>query len=387
MFHFTFRRAPAALQWAALIIMSLVLVLLLERMRLPAALLLGAMAAAILLAWFEGQVKIPPWSFVIAQGIVGCLVARSISPDIVKEMIRQWPMFLICIGAVILFATALGYGLARWKVLPGTTAVWGSSPGAATVMVLMANALGGDMRLVAVMQYLRVACVGLVASIVARAFTGSGSAAPAAIDWFPPLEPGPFLQTLALAIGGAAIGAKAKIPAGPLLLPLFVGAGLSAGHVMTITLPPWLLAGSYALVGWSIGLRFTREIVLYAAKHLPQMIASIFALIAMCGGLAYALHLAAGTDPLTAYLATSPGGADAVAIIAASSKVDMSFVMAMQVARLILVILMGPSLARLLARWLDTDSPSPRAAEGGGLQQDAVARTPRPSPSPSEESG
>jgi uncharacterized protein len=348
---FSLRHRPAGLQWGALMIASLVLVWALERTRLPAALLLGSMAAAILLAWFEGRVKIPGWSFVIAQGIVGCLVARSISPDIVVEMIRRWPMFLICVGAVILFATALGYGLARWKVLPGTTAVWGSSPGAATVMVLMANALGGDMRLVAVMQYLRVACVGLVASVVARAWTTSDGAAPSPSDWFPPLAAGPFLETLALAVGGAAIGARAKIPAGALLLPLFVGAALSAGHVVTITLPPWLLAGCYAVVGWSIGLRFTREIVLYAAKHLPQMIASILALIAMCGGLGYALHLAAGTDPLTAYLATSPGGADAVAIIAASSRVDMSFVMAMQVARLILVILIGPGLARLLARW------------------------------------
>ncbi|HZZ23893.1 MAG TPA: AbrB family transcriptional regulator [Roseiarcus sp.] len=70
------------------------------------------------------------------------------------------------------------------------------------------------------------------------------------------------------------------------------------------------------MVGWSIGLRFTREIVLYAAKQLLRILASILALIAMCGGLALALHEAAGTDPLTAYLATSPGGADAVAIIA-----------------------------------------------------------------------
>jgi uncharacterized protein len=314
-------------------------------------LLLGSMAAAILLAWFEGRVRIPPWAFVVAQGFVGCLVARSISPDIVTEMIRRWPMFLICVGAVLLFSTALGYGLARLKVLPGTTAVWGSSPGAATVMVLMANGFGGDMRLVAVMQYLRVACVGLVASVVARAWTASGHVAPAAADWFPPLAAGPFLETLALAVGGAAIGVKAKIPAGALLLPLFVGAALSAGHVVTITLPPSLLAGCYALVGWSIGLRFTREIVVYAARQLPKIIASIFALIAMCGGLACALHLVAGTDPLTAYLATSPGGADSVAIIAASSRVDMSFVMAMQVARLLLVILIGPSLARLFARW------------------------------------
>jgi membrane AbrB-like protein len=84
---------------------------------------------------------------------------------------------------------------------------------------------------------------------------------------------------------------------------------------------------------------------------LPIIIASIFTLILMCGGLAYALHRVAGTDPLTAYLATSPGGADSVAIIAASSKVDMPFVMAMQVGRLILVILIGPSLARIVARW------------------------------------
>ena len=35
----------------------------------------------------------------------------------------------------------------------------------------------------------------------------------------------------------------------------------------------------------------------------------------------------AGVDPMTAYLATSPGGADSIAIIAASSNVDISFVL------------------------------------------------------------
>ena len=55
---------------------------------------------------------------------------------------------------------------------------------------------------------------------------------------------------------------------------------------------------------------------------------------------------------LTAYLATSPGGADSVAIIAASSShVDVPFVMAMQMARFILVLLVGPALARAVARW------------------------------------
>jgi uncharacterized protein len=358
MSRFTLKERPPALQWVALLGASLICVAAFELMRLPAALLLGAIGAAILVSWFEGRVTIPSWAFVVAQGFVGCLVARTITPDILLTILHKWPMFLTLIGAVIFFASSLGFALARWKVLPGTTAVWGSSPGAATAMVLMADAFGGDMRLVAVMQYLRVACVGLVASIVARAWSASGAAAPLAIDWFPPLAAGPFLGTLALAFGGAVVGVKSRIPAGALLLPLFVGALLSASHVLTITLPPWLLAICYALVGWSIGLRFTREIVLHAAKQLPTILASIFTLIAMCGGLAFALHEAAGTDPLTAYLATSPGGADAVAIIAASSPVDVSFVMAMQIGRLLLVILIGPTLARTIARWTSGTEPA-----------------------------
>ena len=59
---------------------------------------------------------------------------------------------------------------------------------------------------------------------------------------------------------------------------------------------------------------------------------------------------AAGIDPLTAYLATSPGGMDSVAIIAASSNVDMSFVMALQAVRLVIVLLVGPPLARFIAQ-------------------------------------
>src|SRR5262249_40932260 len=172
----------------------------------------------------------------------------------------------------------------------------------------------------------------------------------AAIVWFPPVEAGPLIGTLALAVGGAVVGMKSRIPAGALLVPLFVGAPLSTTHLLTITLPPWLLAICYAMVGWSIGLRFTRAIVLYAAKQLPKIFASIFTLIAMCGGLGFALHEAAGTDPLTAYLATSPGGADAVAIIAASSPVDVPFVMAMQTLRFFVVLMIGPNIARLLVR-------------------------------------
>jgi membrane AbrB-like protein len=229
--------------------------------------------------------------------------------------------------------------------------VWGSAPGAATVMVLMSEGFGGDPRLVAYMQFLRVMMVALVASLVARLWVSPGAAVHAGPDWFPALPAGSLCQTMALAAVGGIIGAKSRIPAGPLLVPLFVGIALSGTHHLTITLPPWLMAGCYALIGWAIGLRFTREIVLYAAHALPKIALSTTALIVLCAGLAWILHVTVGTDPLTAYLATSPGGADSVAIIAASSHVDLPFVMAMQVARFMLVLLVGPAVAKRVARW------------------------------------
>ena len=137
------------------------------------------------------------------------------------------------------------------------------------------------------------------------------------------------------------------------LIPVILGATVHLGFDVALQLPQWLLAVSYALVGWAIGLNFTSAILRHAARALPQIIGSILALMAFCGGLAWLLSHELGIDPLTAYLATSPGGMDSIAIIAAASEsVDISFIMALQSARLLMVLIFGPSLARLVARWI-----------------------------------
>jgi uncharacterized membrane protein AbrB (regulator of aidB expression) len=80
------------------------------------------------------------------------------------------------------------------------------------------------------------------------------------------------------------------------------------------------------------------------------VLSAILTLIALGLLLACTLVLLGGFDPLTAYLATSPGGADSVAVIAASAAVDAGFVMAMQLARFILVFLFGPRLFQWVAQ-------------------------------------
>jgi membrane AbrB-like protein len=243
--------------------------------------------------------------------------------------------------------------MTRLQILPGTTALWGTSPGAASVMTIMAESYGADIRLVAVMQYLRVVLVAAVAAVVARLFGVSSSHGADAIVWFPPIAWLPFIETLALAIVGPIVAWMLRIPAGAFLVPLVAGIVLTHFGWMTIELPTWLLAASYALVGWNIGLRFTRSLLIHAARALPRIIAATLVLIVLCAGVAAMLVHGAGVDPLTAYLATSPGGSDSIAIIAASTDVDVSFVMAMQTVRMIAVLFLAPILTKFIAERLD----------------------------------
>jgi membrane AbrB-like protein len=159
-----------------------------------------------------------------------------------------------------------------------------------------------------------------------------------------------FIVTLLIAGLGGALGFKLRIPAGGLLLPMAIGAAAEAMGLATITLPPWLLAVSYAFLGWSVGLGFTREILIHASRVLPQILLAIFAIIGICGVFAFVLVQAAGIDPMTAYLATCPGGVDSIAIIGASSNADLSFVMTLQTLRLLIVLLTGPLIARFIAQ-------------------------------------
>ena len=218
-------------------------------------------------------------------------------------------------------------------------------------MVLMAEAFGADARLVAFMQYLRVIFVSIAAAVIAGLWVDTSAVEAPAIVWFPAIEWPAFGATIAVGAAGLAIARLARIPAGTFLWPMILGAALHLGGHVNLQLPPWLLAVSYAVIGWWIGLNFTRPILLHAARALPQIIASIVVLVIFCAATGFAVSRMLGIDPLTAYLATSPGGMDSVAIIAAASnRVDLSFVMALQMARFLLVLIVGPPLARLLAR-------------------------------------
>jgi membrane AbrB-like protein len=156
---------------------------------------------------------------------------------------------------------------------------------------------------------------------------------------------------LAVAALGQQIARLLRLQAWALLGPMIPLAVLHAAGWLNIDLPRWLLAAAYAVIGWRIGLSFTRDARIHAGRALPVVIGAALCLMGLCGALAWCLTRFAQTDALTAYLATSPGGLDSVAIIAASTPhVDVEFVLALQAVRLVLVICLSPLITRLVVK-------------------------------------
>ncbi len=339
-----------ALRWLLLLLLSGLFGGLLQALHFPAGVLLGCMVAAIVLSLQSGSLNLSKPVFVLAQAVLGCLMAQSMRPPALANVLAHWPLFVGINLLVIAAGGLLGWWLVRRQVLPGTTALWGIAPGAASAMVLMSESFGADMRLVAFMQYTRVVIVTAVAAWVAH-LAMSVQTVPM------PLNPAlalPDLNHVAatglLIVGAAVVAQRLNLPAGGMVLALLVGTVLQSLGILVIELPPVLLTLAYAAIGWSVGLRFTRAILMHAWKALPMVLAAIAALMGLGLVLTLLLVWRAGIAPLTAYLATSPGGADSVVVIAATSAVDAGFVMAMQLVRFLMVLLVGPRITAWLAK-------------------------------------
>jgi len=343
---------PAPVQWAALAALLALIWLIWSAAGLPAGLLMGAMIGGIVFGVNGLRLEVPQWPYLGAQALIGAMISASITPAIVVSLTHEFVLFCSVLTGTLLGAAAIGWLVSRSGLIPGPTAVYGTAPGAAAAMVLLGEADGADARLVAFMQYSRVLFVALGAAIVARFWAGGATGARApGTPWLMPVHWGNLGTVVLLAAVGQQAARLLRVPAWALLGPMLLLSALHAAGWLAIDLPRWLLAAAYALLGWHIGLGFRRDFLRHAGQALPVVVGAALCLMGLCGLLAWCLTRLAHVDALTAYLATSPGGLDTVAIIAASTpRVDLQFVLALQSMRLLFVIGLAPLTTRLVVR-------------------------------------
>ena len=94
-------------QWLGLLALTVLLAAGFSALELPAALLLGPMVAGIVVALGGASIRLPDTPFVLAQAVVGCLIARAASPAVLPEFLAHWHLFSL----VILAGTLASFNL------------------------------------------------------------------------------------------------------------------------------------------------------------------------------------------------------------------------------------------------------------------------------------
>jgi membrane AbrB-like protein len=339
--------------WIAIVLAAVGAAFFMQFVGMPAAWMIGPLIAGIAFACAGVQRRIPRSIFIAAQAVIGCLFAQAFTPTVLKSLAGHFPVMLAVVILTVAVSVFCGWLLGRISPLAPLTAAFGSTPGNAAAMVAMSADFGADPRIVAFMQYIRVIFVVMTASLVARfVFHDTATANPllarATTSTLGSFEA--YVQTLAIGVAGVVIARRIHAPSPNVIGPMVVGATLSAFGLVHVTVPLWVLDASYLSIGLSIGLLFTVGALRYSLAILPQLVATTALLIVFCALLAAALAKLARLDMFTAYLATSPGGLDSVAIIALTGGGDVPIVLSLQVVRLFVVALACPPLARFVAR-------------------------------------
>ncbi len=334
--------------WGVVVVLTVVVSIGFSLLRLPSPWLFGSLVAGMAHALLASEeLDVPPLAFRVGQALVGAVIGALVQLATLLRIASDWPSVVLVTLGTLAISVAAGRLLALDRDVSPVTGAFALVAGGASGIVALARELGADDRVVTIVQYLRVLLVllamPLVTGFVFHPPTGAGSLAGSHTRWLPDLT----FVVLAVVIG-LLLQRVVTAPATALLGPMLVAVALSASGVLGhVSVPTALENLGYALIGVRVGLRFTRASLRSIARLLPLATALIVAVIVACGLLGLLLAEVTGTDRLTAYLATTPGGLFAVLATAADSGSDVTYVLAVQVIRVFAMLLLAP----LLGRW------------------------------------
>jgi hypothetical protein len=285
--------------------------------------------------------------------VIGVMVGTLVQVDTLVAIAADWlPVVLVTVSTLVL-SLAAGQLMALRRGISRVTGAFAMVAGGATGITVMARELGADERMVAVLQYLRVLLIVLTLPAVAvLVFSADPTGGPglgegAGPGWWTELG-----FTAGCGVVGTAVATLLRVPVASLLGPMLVAAALDVGGLSGGAGVPFpLVEIAFLLVGLQVGLNFTRASLRTVGAALPLALAVLLALSLACAGLGVALAAVTGASPLDGYLATTPGGMNAVLVTATSTGADTTFVLAVQVLRLFAMLLSAPLVARLLRRW------------------------------------
>jgi uncharacterized protein len=353
---------------AVLILFAVLAGSVLSRLGLPASFLTGPLLVAAMFAVTNRPViRFPLFIYRLAQSVIGVMLSFTITAKSLQTIVANWVPIAALVITMLALTTLIGVGLRRFANLQPGTALLGALPGGAGEMIAMSDSLGADVRLVTVMQYGRLLAILATISVVghfAGASVGAGQHATALAPTYH-AKPLNYLVSTMIALIGALVGVRFRIPAGTMIIPAILSALAGILGVPAAPWPPLVMASAYLVLGLQIGGNFDTAVVAQLRRLGWFLLLSNLFLLGISALLAVCLMPLLKIDLLSAYLAATPGGLDSVAAMATDLRADATLILAVHSLRLISVLIIGPYLVQFVAQRLARQSVDVQNSESG----------------------
>ena len=290
-----------------------------------------------------------PGSRIAGQWIIGSALGLYFTPIVVHQVaqLAGWMVLAAAYSLIVGFGSA--WVLATLSGVDKRTAFFGSVPGGATEMSLLADRFGARTDLVAVAQSLRIIIVVSLVPFVfawldvhgtdryvqgARAFSWEG-----------------LLVLLSLtALGGGALH-RFQFPNGWVIGALSVSLPLTALEINLSSFPTWLSNAGQLLIGCALASRFQQDFLVRAPRYLASVVGSVLVAIAMSASFGVFLAWVMPGNPATLVLATAPGGIAEMAITAKVLQLGVPVVTAFHVLRMVFLVTTTGAVYRFARGW------------------------------------
>ncbi|WP_255448567.1 AbrB family transcriptional regulator [Telmatospirillum sp. J64-1] len=316
---------------------------------MPLAWMMGAMCITTAAALGGLKVAVSPRLRMVMISVLGLMLGSTFTPEI-AEQAGQWILSLSGLVLYVLVSTGLVmlylHRVAGWGPV---TSYFSAAPGGLNEMVLTGGAMGGDDRTIALNHALRILLIVFLVPIGFRLFGGyeGGQMTQAMGSIF-----GLSWQDAAFLGVSAVIGVTAaqivRLPAAALTGPMILSAAFHIAGLTDSHPPAEMVAIAQVVTGAAIGSRFA-GVKFSQILDTFRIATGATTILLVLSFLFTALLVWLGELPFIALLlAFVPGGLAEMCLISLALGADVAFVSTHHFARIVLVVLLAPTLFRLL---------------------------------------
>lgn len=313
----------------------------------PLAWMLGAMVAVAALSFAGREVAAPKLARPVAMLVLGTGLGQTYTPPVLRALAGSLPALILAGVGSILAGAAASRMTARIARIDTKTAYYASVPGGIILMVMLAARAGLSVPTVTLIQTLRMVLVVLTFPPLLVAFVEPGtdvfSLVPVPVAW-------PMLPVLfALTTAGAFVLRRFGIANAWMFGPICVSLVLALFDRPLSGVPRVLIDAAQVLMGWSLGTRINRDLILRSRHLALASVAATGLLASLCVIVALSVAFAFDLPVAAAILGTAPGGLPEMAITAKVLNLGVPLVLGFHLVRIFLCNLFVEQLYRVYA--------------------------------------